>query len=234
MARSPARKGGQRSCRRGASAGPRVSAPAKSMRASSLRRAACSWNAGWPAPASTRSPTSRRRRKAHDLRAVSRQGGAVRGGRDERRRPHRGAMSKATRPPAQRSMSASAELGDRPRALEFWPATISRCHAALDFRGAAVSRSGDQCPSHGAPSAARRWWAASGGGGAVRRAGRPAGVRAGATAGDGEIFPRFGFLRLIIKALFGEKLKDLRAEIEPDVARSVAFFLAACRSGGVP
>jgi hypothetical protein len=32
---------------------------------------------------------------------------------------------------------------------------------------------------------------------------------------------------------FGEKLKDLRAEVEPDVARSVAFFLAACRHGGV-
>jgi AcrR family transcriptional regulator len=38
---------------------------------------------------------------------------------------------------------------------------------------------------------------------------------------------------ILVRALFGEKLKDLRAEIEPDVARSVAFFLAACRSGGV-
>jgi hypothetical protein len=38
---------------------------------------------------------------------------------------------------------------------------------------------------------------------------------------------------ILTRALFGEKLKDLRAEIEPDVARSVAFFLAACRSGGV-
>ena len=37
---------------------------------------------------------------------------------------------------------------------------------------------------------------------------------------------------ILVRALFGEKLKDLRAEIEPDVARSVAFFLAACRSGG--
>ena len=34
---------------------------------------------------------------------------------------------------------------------------------------------------------------------------------------------------ILVRALFGEKLKDLRAEIEPDVARSVAFFLAACR-----
>src|SRR5580704_2184042 len=38
---------------------------------------------------------------------------------------------------------------------------------------------------------------------------------------------------ILVRALFGEKLKDLRAEIEPDVARSVAFFLAACRHGGV-
>jgi AcrR family transcriptional regulator len=38
---------------------------------------------------------------------------------------------------------------------------------------------------------------------------------------------------ILTRALFGEKLKDLRAEVEPDVARSVAFFLAACRSGGI-
>ena len=34
---------------------------------------------------------------------------------------------------------------------------------------------------------------------------------------------------LLLRALFGEKLKQLCAEIEPHVARSVAFFLAACR-----
>ena len=38
---------------------------------------------------------------------------------------------------------------------------------------------------------------------------------------------------IVVRALFGEKLKDLRAEVEPDVARGVAFFLAACRSGAV-
>jgi AcrR family transcriptional regulator len=38
---------------------------------------------------------------------------------------------------------------------------------------------------------------------------------------------------IIVRALFGEKLKPLRAEIEPHVAYSVAFFLAACRHGGV-
>jgi AcrR family transcriptional regulator len=38
---------------------------------------------------------------------------------------------------------------------------------------------------------------------------------------------------LILRALFGEKLKQLCAEIGPHVKRSVAFFLAACRHGGV-
>jgi AcrR family transcriptional regulator len=38
---------------------------------------------------------------------------------------------------------------------------------------------------------------------------------------------------LILRALFGEKLKQLCAEIGPHVKHSVAFFLAACRHGGV-
>ena len=41
------------------------------------------------------------------------------------------------------------------------------------------------------------------------------------------------FKPMIMRALFGEKLKSLRAEIGPHVAHSVAFFLAACRHGGV-
>jgi hypothetical protein len=36
-----------------------------------------------------------------------------------------------------------------------------------------------------------------------------------------------------MRALFGEDLAALRDEIEPPVARTVAFFLAACRHGGV-
>jgi len=36
-----------------------------------------------------------------------------------------------------------------------------------------------------------------------------------------------------MRALFGEKLKSLRAEIVPHVAGSVTLFLAACRNGGV-
>jgi hypothetical protein len=38
---------------------------------------------------------------------------------------------------------------------------------------------------------------------------------------------------LLLRALHGEELKALCAEIEPHVARGVAFFLAACRHGGV-
>ena len=36
-------------------------------------------------------------------------------------------------------------------------------------------------------------------------------------------------LRMLVRALFGEDLAALRAEIEPHAARTVAFFLAACR-----
>jgi AcrR family transcriptional regulator len=38
---------------------------------------------------------------------------------------------------------------------------------------------------------------------------------------------------LMLRALFGEKLEALCAEIEPHVAKTVSFFLAACRHGGV-
>jgi AcrR family transcriptional regulator len=37
----------------------------------------------------------------------------------------------------------------------------------------------------------------------------------------------------MFRALFGEKLEQLSAQIRPHVTRSVAFFLAACRHGGV-
>jgi AcrR family transcriptional regulator len=40
-------------------------------------------------------------------------------------------------------------------------------------------------------------------------------------------------LPLLMRALFGEKLKALHAEIGPHAARGVAFFLAACRHDGV-
>jgi AcrR family transcriptional regulator len=38
-------------------------------------------------------------------------------------------------------------------------------------------------------------------------------------------------LPMLVRALFGEDLAVLRAEIGPHAARSVAFFLAACRCG---
>jgi AcrR family transcriptional regulator len=48
-----------------------------------------------------------------------------------------------------------------------------------------------------------------------------------------QFFMDLVFKPLIMRALFGEKLRSLRAEIHPHVVRSVAFFLAACREGGV-
>jgi AcrR family transcriptional regulator len=38
---------------------------------------------------------------------------------------------------------------------------------------------------------------------------------------------------LITRGLFGEKLETLQAEIGPHVARTVAFFLVACRDSGI-
>jgi AcrR family transcriptional regulator len=40
-------------------------------------------------------------------------------------------------------------------------------------------------------------------------------------------------LPMLTRALFGEDLTVLRAEIAPHVAQTVAFFLAACRQGGI-
>jgi AcrR family transcriptional regulator len=48
-----------------------------------------------------------------------------------------------------------------------------------------------------------------------------------------QFFMDLVFKPMIMRALFGEKLAALRTEIEPHVQRSVAFFLAACRHGGV-
>jgi hypothetical protein len=36
---------------------------------------------------------------------------------------------------------------------------------------------------------------------------------------------------MVMRARFGERLTALRDEIAPHVARTVAFFLAACRQG---
>jgi AcrR family transcriptional regulator len=45
-------------------------------------------------------------------------------------------------------------------------------------------------------------------------------------------FIELTILPMVMRALFGEPLTALRAEIAPHVARTVAFFLAACRQGG--
>jgi AcrR family transcriptional regulator len=47
------------------------------------------------------------------------------------------------------------------------------------------------------------------------------------------LFMDLVFFPLILRALFGEEPAVLRDEIRPHVARSVKFFLAACRHGGV-
>jgi AefR-like transcriptional repressor, C-terminal domain len=45
-------------------------------------------------------------------------------------------------------------------------------------------------------------------------------------------FIELTLLPMVMRALFGERLTALRAEIAPHVARTVTFFLAACRQGG--
>jgi AcrR family transcriptional regulator len=47
------------------------------------------------------------------------------------------------------------------------------------------------------------------------------------------LFLELVLLPLLMRALFGEKVKALHAEIDRHVAQRVAFFLAACRHGGV-
>jgi hypothetical protein len=48
-----------------------------------------------------------------------------------------------------------------------------------------------------------------------------------------QLFQDLVILPLAMRALFGEKLKQLRAEIEPHAKRSIELFLAACQNGGV-
>ena len=47
------------------------------------------------------------------------------------------------------------------------------------------------------------------------------------------LFQDLVILPVAMRALFGEKLTQLRAEIEPHAKRSIALFLAACRHVGV-
>ena len=52
-------------------------------------------------------------------------------------------------------------------------------------------------------------------------------------AGTARHFVELIVLPMLMRALFGEDLTVLRAEIGPHVARTAAFFLAACRQGGI-
>jgi AcrR family transcriptional regulator len=49
-----------------------------------------------------------------------------------------------------------------------------------------------------------------------------------------QLFQDLVILPLAMRALFGEKLKQLRAEIEPHAKRSIALFLDACRNVASP
>ena len=59
------------------------------------------------------------------------------------------------------------------------------------------------------------------------------GFAADRRAGTARQFVELIVLPMLMRARFGEDLAALRAEIRPHVARNVAFFLAACRHGGV-
>jgi AcrR family transcriptional regulator len=59
------------------------------------------------------------------------------------------------------------------------------------------------------------------------------GFAADRRAGTARYFIELILLPMLVRALFGEDLKALRAEIRPHVARTVAFFLAACTQGAV-
>jgi AcrR family transcriptional regulator len=59
------------------------------------------------------------------------------------------------------------------------------------------------------------------------------GFAADRRAGTARYFIELILLPMLVRALFGEDLKALRAEIGPHVARTVAFFLAACTQGAV-
>ena len=59
------------------------------------------------------------------------------------------------------------------------------------------------------------------------------GFAADRRAATAKYFTELIVLPMLMRALFGEDLSAVRDEIEPHVARTVAFFLAACRQGGV-
>ena len=69
--------------------------------------------------------------------------------------------------------------------------------------------------------------------GELPEAERLPGFAADRRAGTARYFIELILLPMLMRALFGEDLAALRAEIGPHVARTVAFVLAACRQGGI-
>ena len=69
--------------------------------------------------------------------------------------------------------------------------------------------------------------------GELREADQLLGFAADRRADTARLFIELIVLPVMMRALFGEDLAALRAEIEPHVARTVAFFLAACRQAAV-
>jgi AcrR family transcriptional regulator len=59
------------------------------------------------------------------------------------------------------------------------------------------------------------------------------GLAADRRAATANHFIQLTVLGMLMRALFREPLTALRAEIAPHVAQTVAFFLAACRQGGI-
>jgi AcrR family transcriptional regulator len=69
--------------------------------------------------------------------------------------------------------------------------------------------------------------------GDVPEAGKLPGFALDHPVATAQYFTELIVLPLLMRALFGEDLTALRAEIDPHVARTVAFFLTGCRHGGV-
>jgi AcrR family transcriptional regulator len=68
--------------------------------------------------------------------------------------------------------------------------------------------------------------------GELPEAAQLSGLAADRRTGTARQFIELIVLPMLLRALFGEDLAALRAEIEPHVASTVTFFLAACRHGG--
>jgi AcrR family transcriptional regulator len=104
-----------------------------------------------------------------------------------------------------------------------------RVDASSGRGGAPLPRSGDQRQTAGSRSRDRVGGAPFGRSRPVRPNGRLAGLRAGSLSDTARRFMDVIVFPMAMRALFGEDLSRLRAEIGPHVRHAVAFFLAACR-----